>query len=159
MKPIKAREFQVTEADYTVDGECWRWKWAKQGRGYAYARIDGRNQLVHRWQIRDQLTAELNYALHTCRNRDCINPAHLYAGTQSQNMKDRLADGTDLRGDKSVQSKLTWAAADEIRAVLHWNGERYERTYYGQWRDLAMQYGVSTAAIRAVASGRTWNRT
>lgn len=81
--------------------ECVPWPFGHGESGYGGVRVDGRSRAAH------AVTLELLmgllppglHALHTCRlNRSCVNPAHLYAGTPSQNALDKLKDGTMSRG-------------------------------------------------------------
>lgn len=43
------------------------------------------------------------YILHTCNNKECSNPKHLYAGTQSENIKDWHSGDTRTRKEKEEQ--------------------------------------------------------
>jgi hypothetical protein len=42
---------------------------------------------------------------HRCGNPPCVNPAHLYVGTQRENMADAVAAGTIARGPRHGQFK------------------------------------------------------
>lgn len=76
---------------------------------------------------------------HTCDNRSCVNPAHLYAGTKSDNAR-------DARG--YLKKKLTWKKIREIRAL-------YRHGEYGTPR-LAKEFGVSRTTIVWIIKNRKW---
>jgi hypothetical protein len=86
---------------------CWNWLGAKTGGRYpAIARNDGSGRQIGR-HLRKGMQA-----LHTCDNDGCINPAHLYEGTQKQNMQDKHARGRHPR--RYANRSLT---DDQVRQI------------------------------------------
>lgn len=78
----------TAKVDYHGAGGCWLWTAAVQSGGYGQFRWDGRHQLAHRvayerWAgpIPDGLNID-----HLCRVRSCVNPSHLEAVTQRENV-------------------------------------------------------------------------
>lgn len=68
--------------------ECWLWTGAKKGRGYGAAYVNGKTTIAHRavyelmkGPIPDGMTLD-----HLCRNRGCVNPAHLEPVTNKENI-------------------------------------------------------------------------
>lgn len=67
-----------------------------------------------------------HYILHKCDNPACVNPEHLFTGTQKDNMKDMKNKGREnkARGERQYCAKLTEEAVKEIREtckLLLWN--------------------------------------
>lgn len=75
--------------------ECWHWCGATNQFGYGRMTYEGRLQVAHRlsWAaFRGQIPSGLS-VLHTCDNASCINPAHLWLGTYSDNTRDAWVKG------------------------------------------------------------------
>lgn len=113
---------------------CIEWQGARNRTGcYGLVRWNGKQYVSHRIAAflvgkvkspaapRDMKSDQ--FVLHTCNNKLCCNPAHLYVGTRSQNMLDAYADGLKqpMRGTKHPGAKFTRNQIQEIR-VLHLKG-------------------------------------
>lgn len=94
--------------------------------------------------------------LHTCDNRKCVNPKHLFLGTQLDNMRDMDAKGRRksvgfdylrISGPNCTHARLTLPQVLEIR-------ERRSRRE--KLRVLAAEFGVSEATISLVARKLNW---
>lgn len=75
--------------------DCWHWTRARNGMGYGRITYENKMQMVHRLSYRAFIGSipEGMSVLHTCDNRVCINPEHLWLGTYSDNLRDCWAKG------------------------------------------------------------------
>lgn len=74
---------------------CWNWIAAKRYKGYGCFRINGKLVDSHRvsWVIHNGAIPDGLFVLHTCDNRLCVNPAHLFLGTNYDNVQDCIRKG------------------------------------------------------------------
>lgn len=122
---------------------CWEWPAHKNEDGYGISWFNNRTQKAHRvaWQMVNGPIPRGVHICHTCDNPGCVNPAHLFAGTHADNMRDMARK---CRG----QSKLTMKEAREIR-MIYATGKFYPR-------EIGKHYGLSTSNIREILSNRTY---
>ncbi len=88
---------------------------------------------------------------HTCHNRCCVNPSHLYAGTHKENMQDMIRAGRKActKGENSGVSKLTWKDVKEIRDLLR-GGPFLQK-------EIAELYNVYPTNITKIKKGTRWS--
>lgn len=87
---------------------------------------------------------------HVCDNPACVNPEHLVAGTQADNVRDRDERGRTALGSKSGAAKLTEPMVAAARA-LYIPGSRE----FGA-RALARRFGVDHRSMGRALNGETW---
>jgi len=127
---------------------CWTWKGWIDGWGYGKFRYRGRMMFAHRFSYmtyREPVPDGL-CVLHRCDNPACVNPAHLFLGTQGDNAKDKMAKNRHTFGEKSKRSKLTLDQVMEIRRST------------GNQRLLAEKYGIRQTTVSEIRNGRSWSR-
>ena len=86
---------------------------------------------------------------HKCDNPLCVNPYHLFLGTNKDNMRDKAnKDRCNQKRENNNASKLTPQIAQEIREL---------RAKGHTLLAIGKQYGVSEALVCNVARGKFWN--
>lgn len=134
--------------------ECWPWNGARIRKGYGKLGAVAPQRATF---SAHRVSYELNVGpipdgmmvCHRCDNPPCVNPAHLFLGTASDNRADQQAKGRfnpgDRFGAKAANARLTEDQVREIRCSPHVPVSAF-----------AERFGVTGRAIRLVRSGKTW---
>lgn len=149
------------------DDDCWLWKGAPGKTGYGRFWLNDHQVGAHRAShvlLKGPVPDGL-LVLHRCDNPRCVNPRHLFLGTHSENMVDKVSKGRAncARGErhgsrtephrvprgeaKRAQCKLSKAAVAEIRTRSA--GGTSQST-------LAREYGVHQSLVSRVVRGLRW---
>lgn len=139
---------------------CWEWIGAIGPQGYGHLKAHKRNYNAHRfsWMLHNAQSLDGNtFVRHTCGNRMCVNPAHLYLQGRAAMKREvcprgeawqRSVDTTNFaRGERQGSHKLTEL---EVRAII-------EQAKAGEKKiSLARKYGVSKDTIYDICFGVRW---
>lgn len=132
----KAQTYDSLLAKADAEGDCFIWNRCKDRDEYGVTAIKGIKMPAHRAVMSFLYDVTGTYVLHKCTNRACINPDHLYLGTQKQNVQDQIDAGTFVRGSKNGKARLTEDQVYSIRASNLSCRELatiHNYSYYGMW--------------------------
>ncbi len=170
-----------TPERYPELGPCWPWTGGginrRRGTNYGVFWSDGKAVRAHRvaWELACGPVPDGLYVLHRCDNPPCCNPAHLFLGTDLDNMRDKVAKGRATAGDQH------YARTNPERlphGEQHWAKRNPEKYHRGQAHPmakltaaqaseihgatsvpvkvLASRYGVSMGTIYSIRTGHGW---
>lgn len=125
---------------------CWNYQLKLTTDGYSRIWFAGRSQLGHQIAY-ESFVAPIPAGMivcHRCDNRRCVNPDHLFLGTNADNTADRDRKGRQARGERGGRAKLTEA---QVVSII---GDR--RTQAA----IAAVYGVGETAINNIKRGTSW---
>ncbi len=122
---------------------CWLWMARVDGDGYAQYSTRGTSFKAARWMwlLQNGSLPRDKEVCHTCDNRRCVRPGHLFLGSHRENMEDMY------RKKGATTARLRADEVREIRKLLK------DRVFH---KDLAWMYGVSVQTITRIANGTSW---
>ena len=142
------RNYQINETS-----GCWEWIGSTfQNRGgYGRFHIGRIGYRAHRvsWLVHHMVWPVGKLVCHKCDNPSCVNPNHLFLGTERDNILDMVRKGrkADVSGERHGMAKLSETQVREILKRVS-NGEVQRR--------LAFEYGISPALVCCLVKGKKW---
>lgn len=132
-------------------GPCWVWTGCRTG-GYGRLNRGGKRcklEIAHRvsWEIHFGSVPVGACVLHRCDNPPCVNPAHLFLGTNPENTADKVTKGRQAAGESHGMATLTVSDVAEIRAL---------RSAGVSGPIVAARFGISNAHVHRIATGQCW---
>lgn len=136
---------------------CWLWTRAISSTGYGSVSLGGRRHNAHRLSY-ESFTGPIpsgQQVLHRCDVRSCVNPRHLFLGTQLDNMRDMAAKGRRVAGGRLYReagsrhhlAKLSERVVREMRTSVAAGATQTS------W---ARRLGVSVSVVSEAVRGVTW---
>lgn len=151
MRDTETRFWSKVDKSDGPDG-CWLWTAAVDTNGYGKLSIDGRLVRASRYSF---LLANGRWpiaALHHCDNARCVNPSHLFDGTQADNLRDMREKGRHRfvahSGSANGRAKVT---ASDVAAICN----IYKQGHLTQ-RAIGGQFGLSNQMVSRIVSGKAW---
>lgn len=136
---------------YVEDAEsgCSIWRGAVARHGYGVLRLGGRagsTYYAHRiaYYLHFKIQPGNLFVCHTCDNRRCVNPLHMFLGTNAQNTADMIAKGRACSGERNYNSKLT---TDKVLAI---------RSCVDSPAKIAREFGLSINHVHRLRRGDAW---
>lgn len=138
-----------SKADKITKSPCWRWTGWLDRDGYGRFKANKQLFQAHRYAffLATGSHADGLHVRHSCDNPWCVNPDHLEAGSQLDNMSDRNGKGRTAKGEHNGRAKLTQSQVDEIRS---W------RKLGASYRGIASRFGINDKTVRQICSGKLW---
>lgn len=137
-----------------TSGGCWNWTGAKFHYGHGVFRYRGKNLKAHRVSAELFLgSSDGRQVNHHCDNPSCVNPRHLYYGTQKQNCEDRERRGRGRGvpptavGESNGNSKLNAAEVLQIRQMC---SEGHTNSHIGR------MFNISNQLVSAIKLRQVW---
>lgn len=130
---------------------CWEWTGQIHPEGYGHIWVNGSNRFAHRisYELYVGVIPSGLCVCHSCDNRKCVRPSHLWLGTKADNNLDCKTKGrnTHLSGEKSGAAKLTLKDVFKIR----------KKVIAGKpQRKIASEFGVTQSAISLIVRKINW---
>lgn len=149
MKPDNRKEKFLKQALLDEQTGCWNFQGMKKAHGYGQVKRDGKLLFAHRysWILHKGEIGKF-FVLHKCDNRSCVNPEHLFLGTQKDNQQDMRSKGRHIYGEKSKTSKLKTEQVLEIYRLYDGG--------IGTIR-LARMFSVTKNLVWLIVRGKAWN--
>lgn len=136
------------------ENECWLWTGVITKDGYGKVKILGKDWPAHRvsWILHNGGIPDGLWVLHRCDIPGCVNPAHLFLGTNSDNINDAIKKGRyfPAYGSAHTNAKLTEAKVRQARMLY--------RTGNFSHNDLAEKYGVTRRVIGNAINRVSWKQ-
>lgn len=134
---------------------CWIWN-GPISRGYGIFYVSGSPKRIraHRfsWSLENGPIPPGMLVLHTCDVSACVNPRHLYLGTDADNMRDSMARGRHRFGSQVGEKNSSAFFTDSIVRELR----RRHSTERISCAELSRQYGTSPKTIWKIINRKTW---
>ena len=126
---------------------CWEWKGAQKQNGYGNVRLKKENVSAHRYayMILVGNPPDGMDICHTCDNRLCVNPDHLFAGTRKDNMQDAKMKGRTSGGSRFHLTR------DQVEVIV----ERIKSGHSS--RLIANDMGIGYGTVSNIKNGRTYS--
>ncbi|MCP4990745.1 MAG: HNH endonuclease [Colwellia sp.] len=127
---------------------CLIWLGSVHRKGYGHIGVNGKTEKTHRfaWEQTNGPIPDGMHVLHYCDNPSCVNPDHLFIGTNADNVADKIKKGRDVyaNGEDHGASKLSKSDVIAIRSDAR------------PRKEIAANYGVSISQIGRILRREHW---
>lgn len=159
----RANTIAAFNAKYVKDKEtgCWLWKGYTDPKGYGIFSLRGKQYRAHRFNY-ERYNGKIDnqlYVCHHCDVRNCVNPSHLFLGTQDDNMKDMVKKGRSIHrhGEKAPCAVVSDAhAVLMLQMYQRFPCRRPGQAGYGLDQFLSRWFGYAVSCVRRVKQRQTY---
>ena len=147
-RPLRDRFWE--KVDVRSEAECWPWIGSIDTRGYGTIGADGGRPLMRAHRVSYEFAhgpiPDGLFVCHACDNRDCVNPNHLFAATQRENVLDMVRKGRQrpCAGERNPSTKLK---SDQVIAIRQDNRSSSV---------ILAEYEISNSTLWAIRHRDTW---
>ena len=131
---------------------CWLTDLPSNGHGYLNITVNGKTKYAHRiaYELHKGEIPDNMCVCHSCDNPACINPSHLFLGTQRENVADCISKGRSNtpKGENHHKAKLTESDVHQIKHLL----AEANLTL----KQIANTFGVKLETISNIKTGKSW---
>jgi hypothetical protein len=146
------------------ENECWLWTGAKSSKGYGRFKVKGKLLAPHRiiYTLFNKNELMDLFVCHSCDNPPCCNPSHLFAGTNSENMKDCFQKGRitmpiyrggrkkGMRGRQGERSHFSKLKNEDVLQIRALSDQGIKPII------LSELFNVTSTCIRLIIKRKTW---
>lgn len=154
-QPVTTEQRFWPKVDKRSDDECWNWLASKDTKGYGVILHEGVLWRAHRvsWLLHNKSLNKDDNVLHKCDNPACVNPSHLFLGTQIENLDDMTRKGRRYinihsKGERNPNVKLSIEDVSEIKTLYFTTTMNID--------DIAKRFDVNWTTIQRIVSGKGW---
>lgn len=128
---------------------CWFWTGCVDRDGYGQIGVNYRQLKAHRfsWELHYSAIPEGLFVCHRCDNPSCVNPEHLFLGTNQDNTRDKVSKGRQPIGSQLPSAKLTEREVVAIRQLIAAGQPQAQ---------IAREHNVTPAVVCHINRGRSW---
>jgi hypothetical protein len=141
--------FKVSYVELGAD-ECWPWLKSLAAKGYGQIKRTNERKQFYAHRVAYELATGVDPSgrcvCHSCDNMKCVNPKHLFLGTQGDNLQDMKHKSRHLFGEKNNQHVLV---EKQVVQILALKGVMSQR-------EIASRFGVSQGTIAKIHLGQRW---
>jgi hypothetical protein len=125
---------------------CRIWVRGKNGTGYGNLIFEGKSLLAHRaaYELAHGALPDGMNVCHSCDTPACVNPGHLFAGSDQANSDDKLSKGREARGTSHGMHRLT---EDDIRGI---------RADPRRNKPVGDTYGITAGCVSMIKHRKRW---
>lgn len=139
------------KVDRPTPDSCWLWTAGVNNTGYGrvYDNARGGPVLAHRaaWELTQGPIPDGLHALHHCDVPACVNPRHLYLGTDADNQRDCHTRGRARRA-LALDNGRAKLSDEDVLAIHSLAAEGLMRV------EIAQRFGVNSAHVSRILSGQ-----
>jgi len=138
----------IRERSSPIENGCWEWQRSitSDGYGQVSGNVTGISR-AHRlsYVIFKGAVKSHEVVCHTCDNRRCVNPDHLFVGTHSDNRRDAIAKGRiDIHASSAHANSFLRIPSDKVQEVLSSLAKGEKR------KDIAQRLQISRQSVNNI---------